>query len=125
MTLPGRLAPRLLLVSVGLLAACVLYLTEPMLLQTLRNSLFDQYQRWQPRPAPAQTNVLVLDIDEDSLARLGQWPWPRDQMAQLLDRLREAGAAVVVFDVLFAEPDRSSPTQLHERLPRDLAAQLK
>ena len=125
MTLPGRLAPRLLLASAGLLAACVLYLAEPMLLQTLRNSLFDQYQRWQPRPAPAQTNVLVLDIDEDSLARLGQWPWPRDQMAQLLDRLREAGAAVVVFDVLFAEPDRSSPTQLHERLPRDLAAQLK
>lgn len=125
MTLPGRLAPRLLLASVALLAACVLYLSEPMLLQTLRNSLFDQYQRWRPRPAPAQTNVLVLDIDEDSLARLGQWPWPRDRMAQLLDRLHDAGAAVVVFDMLFAEPDRSSPTQLQQQLPSELAAQLK
>ena len=124
MTLPGRLAPRLLLACIGLLTACALYLAEPMLLQTLRNSLFDQYQRWQPRPAPAETKVLVLDIDEDSLARLGQWPWPRDQMAQLLDRLHDAGAAVVVFDVLFAEPDRSSPTQLRERLPPELAAQL-
>ncbi len=125
MTLPGRLAPRVLLASMGLLAACALYLAEPLLLQTLRNSLFDQYQRWQPRPAPAETKVLVLDIDEDSLARLGQWPWPRDQMAQLLDRLHDAGAAVVVFDVLFAEPDRSSPTRLHEQLPAELAAQLK
>ncbi|WP_407294598.1 CHASE2 domain-containing protein [Stutzerimonas zhaodongensis] len=124
MTLPGRLAPHVLLACIGLVAACALYLAEPMLLQTLRNSLFDQYQRWQPRPAPAETKVLVLDIDEDSLARLGQWPWPRDQMAQLLDRLQEAGAAVVVFDVLFAEPDRSSPMQLSERLPVELSAQL-
>lgn len=124
MTLPGRLAPRLLLACIGLVAACALYLAEPMLLQTLRNSLFDQYQRWQPRLPPAESKVLVLDIDEDSLARLGQWPWPRDLMAQLLDRLHQAGAAVVTFDVLFAEPDRSSPAQLREQLPAELAAQL-
>ncbi len=124
MILPGRVALRLLLACSGLLAACALYLTEPMLLQTLRNSLFDQYQRWQPRPEPAQTKVLVLDIDEDSLTRIGQWPWPRDLLAQLTDRLREAGAAVVVFDVLFAEPDRYSPTQLLGQLAPELAAQL-
>jgi len=124
MTLFGRLAPRLLLACIGLLAACALYLAEPTLLQTLRNSLFDQYQRWQPRLAPADTKVLVLDIDEDSLARLGQWPWPRDQMALLLERLHEAGAAVVVFDVLFAEPDRSSTAQVRERLPAEVAVQL-
>ncbi|MFL9813502.1 adenylate/guanylate cyclase domain-containing protein [Stutzerimonas sp. VN223-3] len=125
MTVSGHLASRLLLVCAGLLAACALYLAEPTLLQTLRNSLFDQYQRWQPRAEPAETKVLLVDIDESSLARLGQWPWPRNLMAQLLDRLREAGAAVVVFDVLFAEPDRSSPAQLRNRLPSELAAQLK
>ena len=124
MTLSGRLAPRLLLAGAGLLAACILYLAEPALLQTLRNNLFDQYQRWQPRPAPAHSKVLVLDVDEDSLARLGQWPWPRDLVAQLQTRLHDAGAAVVVYDVLFAEPDRSSPAQLARQLPKELAAQL-
>jgi adenylate cyclase len=124
MNLPGRPA-RLLLACAGLLAACALYLAEPALLQALRNNLFDQFQRWQPRPAPAETHVLVVDIDESSLARLGQWPWPRDRMAQLLDRLRQAGAAVVVFDVLFAEPDRSSPAQLQASLPPELAPALR
>jgi len=122
---PNVLAPRLIIALAGLLAACALYLAEPLMLQTLRNSLFDQYQRWQPRPAPTQTPVRVVDIDETSLARLGQWPWPRDLLAELLDRLRQAGAAVVVFDVLFAEPDRSSAQQLLKQLqlPPHLAAQ--
>ena len=120
-------APRLLLAMTGLLAACALYLAEPLMLQSLRNSLFDQYQRWQPRPAPAQTTVQVVDIDEASLTRLGQWPWPRDRLAQLLDRLHQAGAAVVVFDVLFAEPDRSSPQYLSKQLelPPELAQTLQ
>jgi adenylate cyclase len=125
--IPPRIrAPRLLLAMAGLLAACALYLTEPLMLQSLRNSLFDQYQRWQPRPVPAQTVVRVVDIDEASLARLGQWPWPRDLLAQLVERLRHAGAAVVVFDVLFAEPDRSSPHRLVNqlKLPSGLAETL-
>jgi len=102
MNLPGRPA-RLLLACAGLLAACALYLAEPALLQALRNNLFDQFQRWQPRPAPAETHVLVVDIDESSLARLGQWPWPRDRMAQLLDRLRQAGAVIVSTEMVVFE----------------------
>lgn len=123
---PRALAPRLLLAMAGLLAACALYLAEPLILQSLRNSLFDQYQRWQPRATPAQTPVRVVDIDEASLARLGQWPWPRDLLAQLLEHLHRAGAAVVVFDVLFAEPDRSSPRRLLSlpTLSPELARQL-
>ena len=77
--------------------------------QALRNSIFDQYQRWHPRdyvPAP----VRVIDIDEASLERLGQWPWPRTKVAEMLDKLGQAGVAVVGFDVLFPEPDRTSPT---------------
>lgn len=126
MTSPRNLAPRLLVALTGLLAACALYLAEPLMLQSLRNSLFDQYQRWQPRAAPAQTSVRVVDVDEASLARLGQWPWPRDLLAQLLERLHHAGAAVVVFDILFAEPDRSSPQHLLSKLklPPELAEKL-
>ncbi len=111
----------------GLLAACLVYLYEPPVVQTLRNGLFDQYQRWQPRAVPAEPPAIqIVDIDEASLARLGQWPWPRTRMAELLDRLREAGAAVVVFDVLFAEPDRTSPARIATQpgIPEALSRQL-
>lgn len=94
------------LIAVGIGAA--LLLLDPPMLQTLRQSVFDQYQRVQPRvyqPAP----VRIVDIDEDSLAKVGQWPWPRSRIAELVARLRTAGVAAIGFDVLFAEPDRTSP----------------
>jgi len=74
----------------------------------LRSALFDQYQRWYPRPY-AEVPVRIIDIDEESLARLGQWPWPRQRVAELVDRLQAAGSAAIGFDVLFAEPDRTAP----------------
>jgi adenylate cyclase len=76
--------------------------------QALRNNQFDQFQRWHPRAYEAAP-VRVVDIDEESLARLGQWPWPRTRIAELVDKLGAAGAAAVGFDVMFSEPDRTSP----------------
>ncbi len=73
---------------------------------------FDVYQRIAPREASQDTPVLIVDIDEGSLKQVGQWPWPRTVLAQLVDKLRDAGAAVVAFDVLFSEPDRTSPNML-------------
>lgn len=67
--------------------------------------------RFAAKPFQAE-DLVVLDIDEASLARLGQWPWPRYQLAQLVNTLTEAGCAVVAFDFLFAEPDRTSPAQI-------------
>jgi adenylate cyclase len=77
-------------------------------LRTVREFAFDQSQRLAPRtyePAP----VRIIDIDERSLRDQGQWPWPRTLVAKLASRLNELGAAVVAFDILFAEPDRLSP----------------
>jgi len=74
--------------------------------QALRNLLFDQYQRWQPR-AYVDAPVRIVDIDEESLARLGQWPWPRTRIAELLEKVGKT--AHVAFDILFAESDRTSP----------------
>jgi adenylate cyclase len=88
---------------------------EPRLSQGLRDSLFDAYQRLRPRVSTA-TPVRIVDIDEESLARIGQWPWPRDRLAELVHALHERGAATVVIDVLMAEPDRTSPGRLP--LPR-------
>lgn len=86
----------------------LLVLADPLALRALRHQGFDQYQRWQPRAFEA-VPVRIVDIDEASLEKIGQWPWPRHRLAQLVDRLGDQGAAAIGFDVVFAEPDRTSP----------------
>jgi len=95
-------------VLITIVVGCLTYLVEPLPLKILRNTVFDQYQRWQPRQYQPQP-VHIIDIDDASLARLGQWPWPRTRIAELTSRLQSAGAASIGFDVIFAEHDRTSP----------------
>lgn len=76
---------------------------------------FDTYQRLKPRQW-AGSDITVVDIDEASLKRVGQWPWPRSALAQLVDRLGQMGAAAIVFDMVFSEPDRTSPAKAVARL---------
>jgi len=101
-----RLGILLPIVSVAL--GLALLVTDPLPLQGLRNQLFDQYQRWYPRPY-VDVPVRIIDIDEESVTRLGQWPWPRTRIAELVTKLNAAGVAAIGFDVVFAEPDRTSP----------------
>ena len=101
-------SPNLLVPLLAVALGAGLLLLDPPLTQTLRNAVFDQYQRLHPRvyqPSP----VRVIDIDEESLAKIGQWPWPRTRIAELVERLQRAEVAAVGFDVVFAEPDRTSP----------------
>jgi CHASE2 domain-containing sensor protein len=74
---------------------------------------------------PPDGRVAIVDIDDRSLSAIGQWPWRRDLVAQLISRLREHGASVIAMDVVFAEPDRYD-TETREPSPRDesLAAAL-
>lgn len=100
------------LVPLAVLLAAVAWrgLDPAQVIQGARLSVFDTYQRLQPRtyePAP----VRIVDIDDATLARIGQWPWPRTVLAELVATLTNAGAAVVAFDIVFAEPDRTSPSQ--------------
>ncbi len=100
-----------LLPLIVLTTGVVLYREQPQFLQIFQLKLFDLYQQIQPReyePAP----VKVIDMDDASLARIGQWPWPRNKLADMLIVLFEAGAAVVAFDAVFAEPDRTSPDEI-------------
>jgi adenylate cyclase len=106
----GRM-PSLISCFLVLLFCVALLVVAPLPLQKVHNAVFDQFQRWQPR-VYGDAPVRIIDLDEASLARLGQWPWPRTRVAALVDKLREAGTAAIVFDVLFAEPDRTSPALL-------------
>lgn len=92
---------------------CGLRIADPFLLQSLRETAFDQFQQISPRDY-VETPVRVVDIDEESLKAYGQWPWPRSRIAELTERLGQMGAAAVAFDILFAEPDRLSPSRLIE-----------
>jgi len=100
-----------LLPLVILALAIGLRVADPPAVERLRAVVFDEYQHLKPR-AWTDADVRVIDIDDESLERLGQWPWPRNLLAELVDRLGDAGAAVVVFDVVFAEPDRTSPSRV-------------
>jgi adenylate cyclase len=79
--------------------------------------VFDAYQRLAPR-AEAGAPITVVDIDEASIAELGQWPWSRTVIARMVDRLGELGAAAIAFDVVFPEPDRTSLAQVAHDLER-------
>ncbi|CAN5922068.1 adenylate/guanylate cyclase domain-containing protein [soil metagenome] len=101
-----------------LLSALILRAIDPPELTRLRDLAFDSYQRIKPRAYNPATPVRIVDIDEEALGDFGQWPWPRTIVARLIDKLTEQGALVIAFDVVFAEPDRSSLS----RMVRDLFA---
>src|SRR2546423_5251259 len=83
------------LVPLPILAAAFIgWLAEPAVLAQFRLNVFDEYIRLRPRQYEP-TPVRIIDIDDDSLQRFGQWPWPRTLLAQLVDRLNEMGAAVM------------------------------
>ena len=89
---------------------------DPAPLQTLRLKTFDIYQTILPRDL-IEEPVVIVDIDEKSLSSLGQWPWPRTLVAELVDKISKSGAQALAFDVVFSEPDRLSPDQLADQLP--------
>src|ERR1700677_2463641 len=91
-----------------LFALVALRLIDPRPLEELRLRTFDLFQHLRPREQSIRP-VVIADIDEASLKEIGQWPWPRTTVADLVTRLSELGAVAVGFDILFAEPDRMSP----------------
>jgi adenylate cyclase len=95
-----------------LLAAVLLRMWDPEPVARLRQSVFDSYLNLSPRQADAQMPVKIVDVDAASLQRIGQWPWPRTRIAELVEKLRAAGAKTISLDLILAEPDRVSPGEL-------------
>jgi adenylate cyclase len=81
---------------------------DPAPIRELRLRTFDIFQQVDPRVKKIRP-VTIVDIDEPSLAKLGQWPWPRTTIADMIINLTSLGAVVVAFDVVFSEPDRLNP----------------
>lgn len=92
----------------GLLAVVVtaiLAIYRPAFFPRLDDSIYDTMMRSGSIQPPGK-RVVIVDIDERSLTSVGQWPWRRDVIGQLVSRLRDMGAAVIGMDIIFAESDR-------------------
>ncbi|MGV1099134.1 CHASE2 domain-containing protein [Thiovibrio sp. JS02] len=112
------------------LAAVLLFYSfdqqKPALLSTFDNRLTDAMFRWRGVTPPNEP-IVIIDIDEKSLRTLGQWPWPRHQVARMVECIGSAGPRAIGLDIVFAESDRTSPknflTELQQFLPRPIPAQ--
>jgi len=91
------------------LAAAVLSLTRPAALANVEYAVYDRLVRWTPTRPPSG-KIVIVDVDEKSLTRIGQWPWRRDVISKLIDSLRDRGAAAVALDIMFPESDRYEGT---------------
>ncbi len=91
--------------------AIALRIFDPWPVEQLRLKLFDLYQEINPREIESNP-VVVIDIDEASLSAFGQWPWPRNLLARLVDFAAESDVHGIGFDILFPDADRLSPESL-------------
>ena len=100
------------LVGLGLMAVFLLiYVWNPSQIEFARLKVFDWYVQAKPRPIPAAgtSPVTIIDIDDQSLETIGQWPWPRTALAKMTENAMKMGAVLMAFDIVFAEPDRLNP----------------
>lgn len=105
----GRSRPVGVLLLALLLALALL--PEVPGLRLLRLAAFDAYQNLAPRVRQSAP-VVIVAIDEESLRRYGQWPWPRTWLARLVTRIAEARPAAIGLDIVMPEPDRLSPERM-------------
>jgi len=77
------------------------------ILQRINGLIYDLRLNTTIESRNSDTNIIILDIDEKSLEKEGRFPWSRVKIAKIIEKLTDAGAVVVAFDVMFAEPERN------------------
>ena len=103
-----RISP-VVVVGMALTACCiVLFVVRPPFMEALNNYTYDSLLKHVVKP-PSSDAIAIVDLDNKSLEDFGQWPWPRYRVAKLTDRITQAGASVIAFDIVFPEKDRTSP----------------
>ena len=75
--------------------------------------------------APPPGDLVLVDVDEKSLAQAGQWPWPRYRLAELISAIGDMGASAIGLDMLFPEPDRTSLEMIRREIERDVGMRLR
>jgi len=90
------------------------YLFLPTHFQSLDNRVRDFYFNFRGSEK-ASDDVVIVDIDEKSIKELGQWPWERDKIAQILTNLSNSGAGIIGLDIVFAEADKTSPAKFAKK----------
>ena len=111
---------RVLVVAMVIAAGAGLSWSEPVWVLELREKVWDRFVALQPRAYDPALKVRIVDIDEKSLVAHGQWPWPRSRIARLIESMNDYGVRLAVFDVIFAEPDRTSLPQVFRSLGTDI-----
>lgn len=94
---------------------CLVYGSPPLPVFRLNGLIYDLWMIGIKKRAPHPVPVIV-EIDDKSLAALGQWPWPRDVLADIIKKLLDSGAAAIGLDLLLMEPDQTSPAAVNRRL---------
>ena len=89
---------------------------KPLLVSAIDNRIMDIMYRIRGVQSTSD-RVVIIAIDEKSIQKLGQWPWPRNVLSELAKKIHNSGATVLGFDIVFAEADRSSPLRLINSLP--------
>jgi adenylate cyclase len=104
-----------LLITLFFIGHAARYYQVPFIIQ-LDNIIYDARLQV-TMPGGVDESVVILDIDENSLQEVGHWPWPRDRLAQLIDKLFDQyQVGIVAFDVVFAEADYSSGIRVLDRM---------
>ena len=110
-----------------IILSCLLFFSfggkKPPLLRKLDNQIIDAMFHWRGQQ-PTTNSVVIVDIDEKSLSLMGQWPWPRNIVAELINNISAKGAKVIGLDIIFAESDRTSPKQSLHKLQTFLEGRL-
>ena len=115
-----RQAATLAILAIGVTVTTLTALTclsRPRFLCGLENQTYDSFACLRVAP---RTNAIpvIIDIDEDSLAEIGQWPWPRHVLADLVQKVGNAGASAIGLDIVQSEPDRNSLSHVAEDLQK-------
>lgn len=113
--------------AIGLFVAIIataMYITRPAALLWIDNKVYDTFLKLIPKSAPSK-DIVIVDIDEKSLAEYGQWPWPRYLMAVLVERIASEAPAAIALDILLSEQDRTSPDLIKKNIKKDFDLDIK
>jgi adenylate cyclase len=115
-----RRSPTLLLVVVITLVVSALAFFRPVFLEVLELKLYDLKFRMRGELQPSP-KLAIVAIDDESVTKVGRWPWSRKIMAQLLSRIQEASPRVIALDIIFAENEETQAVQTIRELRQEIS----